>query len=228
MQLADAEPGQAGSRVLLLLTGSPTNSALRSGVRRSAVQQVGCQLQDSPDQISEALQAILAEKQFLGRVNHPRESRTNRRRARSSTGSRKSASGSQYRISRSFARADGSAGNRCLPPHRSRIRARCSGRGRKVAAPGVPAARTSEGHVQSGQARVVPQPSPATDAQGPAELQGDVILPVQTGKRDSTSGVDWIGNRPSRSASCASPTPLHRPAGDAVRLLRDIDKRYLL
>ena len=39
---------------------------------------------------------------------------------------------SQRRIPRSFARADGSARNRSPPPHRSRIRARYSGRGRKV------------------------------------------------------------------------------------------------
>src|SRR5258708_38136387 len=44
-------------------------------------------------------------------------------------------------------------------------------------------------------ARVVPQPSP-TDAQGPAELQVDVILPVQTGKIYSTSSVDWKWNSP--------------------------------
>src|SRR5208282_1637124 len=40
----------------------------------------------------------------------------------------------------------------------------------------------------------VPQPSSAADAQGPADLQVDAILPVTPGKMYLTSSVDWKGN----------------------------------
>jgi len=73
-------------------------------------------------------------------------------------------------------------------------------------------------------ARVVPQPSPAADAQGPAELQVDAIIPVKPGKVYSTSSVDWKGNSAITTEEVAP--LLHLPPGqpaDAVRLLRDIE-----
>ncbi len=87
-------------------------------------------------------------------------------------------------------------------------------------------------------ARVVPQPSSAGDAQNAAEahseshseLQVDVIIPVTPGRAYSASGVDWKGNS-AISTSEVAPL-LHLPTGqpaDAVRLLQDIesvDKLY--
>jgi outer membrane protein assembly factor BamA len=73
-------------------------------------------------------------------------------------------------------------------------------------------------------ARVVVQPPPAADAQGPAEVQVDAIVPVVPGKVYSTSGVEWKGN--SAIATSEVAPLLHLATGqpaDAVRLLRDID-----
>jgi outer membrane protein assembly factor BamA len=70
----------------------------------------------------------------------------------------------------------------------------------------------------------VPQPSSAADAQGPADLQVDAILPVTPGKMYLTSSVDWKGN--SAIAITEVAPLLHMPPGqpaDAVRLLRDIE-----
>jgi outer membrane protein insertion porin family len=73
-------------------------------------------------------------------------------------------------------------------------------------------------------ARVVLQPAPAADAQGPAELEVDAIVPVMPGKVYSTSSVEWKGNSAIATGEVA---PLiHMPPGqpaDAVRLLRDIE-----
>jgi outer membrane protein assembly factor BamA len=73
-------------------------------------------------------------------------------------------------------------------------------------------------------ARVVPQPASAEDAQGPADLEVDAIVPVTPGKVYSTSGVDWKGN--SAIATSEVAPLLHLPVGqpaDAVRLLHDIE-----
>ncbi len=79
-------------------------------------------------------------------------------------------------------------------------------------------------------ARVVREPSSAADAQAPADLQVDAIIPVTPSKVYSTSGVDWKGNSAITTGEVAP--LLHLPPGqpaDAVRLLRDIenvDKLY--
>jgi outer membrane protein insertion porin family len=65
----------------------------------------------------------------------------------------------------------------------------------------------------------------ATDSQDGAEIEVDAIVPVTPGKIYSTSGVTWKGNS---AISMAELAPLiHLPVGepaDAVRLLRDIEK----
>jgi outer membrane protein assembly factor BamA len=69
-----------------------------------------------------------------------------------------------------------------------------------------------------------PQPSSAADAQNPAELLVDAVLPVTPGKMYLTSSVDWKGNSAIATAEVA--LLLHMPPGqpaDAVRLLRDIE-----
>lgn len=79
-------------------------------------------------------------------------------------------------------------------------------------------------------ARVLPTPAPAADSPGPAEIQVDSIVPVKPGKMYSTSSIDWKGNS---AITIAEVAPLvHLPPGqpaDAVRLIRDIenvDKLY--
>ena len=73
-------------------------------------------------------------------------------------------------------------------------------------------------------ARVVPPPSPAADAQGPAELEVDAIVPVTPGRIYSTSSVNWKGNS---AIAISEVAPLiHLPSGqpvNAVRLLRDLE-----
>jgi outer membrane protein insertion porin family len=73
-------------------------------------------------------------------------------------------------------------------------------------------------------ARVLPQPAAAADEPGPAELQVDAIVPVTPGKVYSTSSVEWKGNS---AIATSEVSPLvHMPPGqpaDGVRLLRDIE-----
>jgi outer membrane protein assembly factor BamA len=79
-------------------------------------------------------------------------------------------------------------------------------------------------------ARVVLQPSSAADAQGPADVQVDAIIPVAPGKMYLTSSVNWKGNSALTTSEVAP--LLHMPPGqpaDAVRLLEDVkvvDKLY--
>ncbi|MGB6384358.1 MAG: POTRA domain-containing protein [Terriglobales bacterium] len=75
-------------------------------------------------------------------------------------------------------------------------------------------------------ARVVPQtaPAPTADAQAPAELEVDAIVPVTPGKIYSISSVEWKGNSAIATGELAP--LLHLPIGqpaDAVRLLHDIE-----
>ncbi len=73
-------------------------------------------------------------------------------------------------------------------------------------------------------ARVLPAPPPVADAQGPAEVAVDAILPVDPGRVYSTSGVAWKGNAAIATSEVAS--LLHLTPGqpaDAVRLAHDLD-----
>jgi len=73
-------------------------------------------------------------------------------------------------------------------------------------------------------ARIVPQPPSAENDQASAEIEVDAILPVAPGKVYTTSSVDWKGNSALTTAEVA---PLiHLPSGqpaDAVHLLHDLD-----
>jgi outer membrane protein insertion porin family len=73
-------------------------------------------------------------------------------------------------------------------------------------------------------ARLVPQPSSAADAQGSVELQVDAIIPAMPGKVYSTSSVDWKGSSAITTVELAPllHLPLGQPA-DTVRLLRDLE-----
>jgi outer membrane protein assembly factor BamA len=73
-------------------------------------------------------------------------------------------------------------------------------------------------------ARVARQPSVAADRQTAAEVQVDALVPVTPGKVYSTSSVEWKGNS-AISADELAPL-LHLPTGqpaDAVRLVHDIE-----
>jgi outer membrane protein assembly factor BamA len=72
--------------------------------------------------------------------------------------------------------------------------------------------------------RVVPTSASDSDSQGHAEIQVDAIVPVTAGKVYSTSGVTWQGN--SAIATSEVAPLLHMSLGqpaDAVRLFRDLE-----
>jgi len=180
-----------------------------------------------PDRVSEALQAILTEKQFPGRVDFLRN-------AEESSGALTAIA---YRVEEVSIRIRGVEFPGASPEQTSllttaarRLRSAEYGRSTLV---GVAKFDLLPVYLQRGylkatfgpsDARVVPQPSPAADAQGPAELQVDAIIPVKPDKIYSTSRVDWKGN--SAIATDEVAPLLHMPPGqpaDAVRLLRDVE-----
>jgi len=74
-------------------------------------------------------------------------------------------------------------------------------------------------------AHVVPESSPPADAQAAADVQVDAIVPVTSGKIYKASSADWKGNSAIPTAELAP--LLHLSPGqpaDAVRLLLDLDK----
>jgi outer membrane protein assembly factor BamA len=73
-------------------------------------------------------------------------------------------------------------------------------------------------------ARVLPQPTTAADAQGSAEIEVDAIIAVTSGKVYATSSVDWKGNSAIATAEIAPLIHLQpgQPA-DAVRLSHDVE-----
>jgi outer membrane protein insertion porin family len=180
-----------------------------------------------PDRVSEALQAILTEKQFPGRVDFLRN-------AEESSGT---LSAIDYRVEEISIRIRGVEFPGASPEQTALLTAaahRLTGAeyGRSslaaVAKFDLLPVYLQRGYLKAAfgpsDARVVPQPSPAADAQGPAELQVDAIVPVTPGKIYSTSSVDWNGNSAITTREIAP--LLHLPPGqpaDAVRLLRDIE-----
>jgi outer membrane protein assembly factor BamA len=182
-----------------------------------------------PDRISEALQAILSEKQFPGRVNYLRESQDE---------SGGSLSAIDYRIEEVSFRIRGVEFPGASPEQTAllttaarRLTGAEYGRATLAAAAkfDLLPVYLQRGYLKAAfgpsEGRVVPQSSTPGDTQGPAELQVDAIVPVQPGRVYSTSGVDWKGNSAITIAELAP--LLHLPTGqpaDAVRLLRDIEK----
>ena len=181
-----------------------------------------------PDRVSEALQAMLTEKQFPGRVNYLRESLDE---------SGGPLSAIAYRVEEVSIRIR-TVEFPGASPEQTALLATAARRltgaeyGRAtlaaVAKFDLLPVYLQRGYLKAafGQsdARVVPQPSPAGDAQGPAELQVDAIVPVMPGKVYSTSSVLWKGNSAIEIGELAP--LLHLPPGqpaDAVRLLRDIE-----
>ena len=229
MQLADAEPSKLVPAHFENFVGF-TDDELRTalGSRVPLFKQLLPIAGNLPDQISEALQAILTEKQFPGRVNYLRESQDE---------SGGPLSAVAYRVEEVSIRIR-SIEFPGASPEQTALLATAARRlpgaeyGRAVLAAvakfDLLPVYLQRGYLKAAfgpsDARAVPQPLPATDAHGPAELQVDVILPVQTGKMYSTSSVDWKGNSAIKIGELAP--LLHLSTGqpaDAVRLLRDIE-----
>ncbi len=184
-----------------------------------------------PDRVSEALQAILTEKQFPGRVDFLRN-------AEESTDTLNAI---DYQVEEISIRIRGVEFPGASPEQTALLTIaahRLTGAeyGRSslaaVAKFDLLPVYLQRGYLKAAfgpsEARVVPQPSSASDAQAPAELhselQVDAIVPVTPGKVYSTSGVDWKGNSAINTAEVAP--LLHLPTGqpaDAVHLLRDLE-----
>ena len=229
MQLADAEQSKlvpAHFENFVWFTDDKLRTALQ--LRVPLFKQLLPIAGSLPDRVSEALQAMLTEKQFPGRVNYLRESLDE---------SGGPLSAIAYRVEEVSIRIR-TVEFPGASPEQTALLATAARRltgaeyGRAtlaaVAKFDLLPVYLQRGYLKAafGQsdARVVPQPSPAGDAQGPAELQVDAIVPVMPGKVYSTSSVLWKGNSAIEIGELAP--LLHLPPGqpaDAVRLLRDIE-----
>jgi outer membrane protein insertion porin family len=182
-----------------------------------------------PDRVSEALQALLAENHFPGRVDHQSN-------ADLSTGTLNAI---DYRVEEVSIRIRSvefpgaspeqtplliAAAHRLIGAEygRSSLAA--------VAKRDLLPVYLQRGYLKAAfgpsEARALPQPSSGADSQdvAVADVLVDAILPVTPGNAYSTSGLDWKGNSAVTTAELAP--LLHLPAGqpaDAVRLLRDIE-----
>ncbi|MGD0790210.1 MAG: POTRA domain-containing protein [Terriglobales bacterium] len=180
-----------------------------------------------PDRVSETLQAILTEKNFPGRVNYLRQ-------GDESSGVLNAI---DYRVEEVSIRIRGVEFPGASPEQTALLTTaarRLTGAeyGRStlaaVAKSDLLPVYLQRGYLKAtfgpSDARVVPQPAPPADAQVPADVQVDAIVPVTPGKVYSTSSLEWKGNSAITTAEVAP--LLHLPTGqpaDAVRLLRDIE-----
>jgi outer membrane protein assembly factor BamA len=229
MQLADADQSKLVSahfENFVWFTDDELRTALQSRV--PLFKQLLPIAGTLPDRVSEALQAMLTEKQFPGRVNYLRESQDE--------------SGGPliaiaYRVEEVSIRIRSVEFPGASPEQTALLTSaarRLTGAeyGRTtlaaVAKFDLLPVYLQRGYLKAAfgpaDARVVPPPSPAADAQAPAELQVDAIVPVTPGEMYSTSSVDWKGNSAIKIGELAP--LLHLPTGqpaDAVRLLRDIE-----
>ncbi len=203
-----------------------TDDELRAAVQRSVplFKQLLPIAGNLPDRVCDALQAILSEKRFPGRVDFLRE-------AEESSGTLNAI---VYRVEEVTIRIRSVE----LPGASPEQTTLLTNAGRRLT--GAEYLRSSlaavakfdllpvylqRGYLKAAfgpsDARVVPQPSSAA---GPAELEVDAIVPVTPGRIYSTSSVDWKGNS---AIAISEVAPLiHLPLGqpvDAVRLLRDLE-----
>jgi outer membrane protein assembly factor BamA len=182
-----------------------------------------------PDHVSEALQSILSEKYFPGRVDYVREGGE----------SDNAPSAFVYRVEEVSIRirnVEFPGASPDLTALLTTVATRIAGAEYSRAALAAAAkfdflpVYLQRGYLKAAfgpsDAHVVPQtaPTPAADAQAPAELEVDAIVPVTQGKIYSTTGVEWKGNSAVKTGELAPliHLPIGQPA-DAVRLLRDIE-----
>ncbi len=180
-----------------------------------------------PDRVSEALQAIFTEKRFPGRVDFLRN-------AEEPSGALNAI---DYRVEEVSIRIRGVEFPGASPEQTAllttaarRLTGAEYGRSTLAAAASFDLLPVylQRGYLKAAfgpsDARVLPQTAPTADAQGPAELQVDAIIPVKPGQVYSTSSVAWKGNSAITTAEVAP--LLHLPTGqpaDALRLLHDIE-----
>jgi outer membrane protein assembly factor BamA len=180
-----------------------------------------------PDRVSEALQAILTEKQFPGRVDFLRN-------AEESSGAQNAI---VYRVEEVSIRIRSVEFPGASPEHATLLTTAARRlMGAEYGRSSLAAAAKSDllpvylqrGYLKAAfgpsDARVVPQPPLAEDAQGSADVQVDAIVPATPGKVYSTSSVDWKGASAITAGELAP--HLHLPRGqpaDAVRLLSDLE-----
>ena len=230
MQLADADQSKlvpAHFENFVWFTDDELRTALQSRV--PLFKQLLPVAGSLPDRVSEALQAILSEKQFPGRVNYLRESQDE---------SGGPLSAIDYRVEEIGIRIHNVEFPGASPEQTSLLTTAAHhltgaeyGRATlaAVAKFDLLPVYLQRGYLKAAfgpsDARMVPEPSPPGDAQAPADLQVDAILPVTPGKMYSTSSVDWKGNSAIKIDELAPllHLPTSQPA-DAVRLLRDIEK----
>ncbi|HMD15686.1 MAG TPA: POTRA domain-containing protein [Terriglobales bacterium] len=180
-----------------------------------------------PDHVSEALQSILTEKHFPGRVDY----------LRAGDASGGALNGIDYRVDEVSIRIrdvefPGASPEQTalLTTAAHRLAGAEYGRSTLSAAAkfDLLPVYLQRGYLKAAfglsDARVVPQSSVAADPQGLADVLVDAIVPVTPGKVYSTSGVEWKGNSALTAGELAP--LLHLPTGqpaDAVRLLRDLE-----
>jgi outer membrane protein assembly factor BamA len=228
LQLTDTDqsklvPAQFGNFVWF------TDDELRTAVERRVplFKQLLPLTGNLPDQVSEALQAILTEKRLFGRVNYLREG--------DESGGPLHAI--EYRVEEVDIRIRGFEFPGASPEQATLLATAAS---RSIGASYERSALAAvakfdllpvylqRGYLKAAfgpsNARVVPHPSSAEGAQGSADVEVDAIVPVTPGKVYLAASVDWKGNSALKTTEVA---PLiHLPPGqpaDAVRLLRDID-----
>lgn len=181
-----------------------------------------------PDRVSEALQAILSEKNLPGRVNYLRE-------GQDQSGGPLVAIA--YRVEevsiriRNFELPGASPEQTALlteAAHRSIGANYDRSALAAIAKFDLLPVYLRRGYLQAkfgpSDAHVVPQTPAAADAPGAAEIEVDAIVPVTPGKLYATSSVDWQGNSALPAAELAP--LLHLPPGqpaDAVRLVHDLE-----
>jgi outer membrane protein insertion porin family len=206
-----------------------TDDELRTALQRSVplFKQLLPVAGNLPDRVSEALQGVLTEKQFPGRVDFLRN-------AEESSGALNAI---VYRVEEVSIRIR-SVEFPGASPEQTALLANAARRltGAEYARSSLAAAAKFDllpvylqrGYLKAAfgpsDARAVPQPPGAADAQDRAELQVDAIVPVNPGKIYSTSSVDWKGNAAITTDEVAP--LLHLQPGqpvDAVRLLRDLE-----
>jgi outer membrane protein assembly factor BamA len=185
-----------------------------------------------PDRISEALQAILTEKHFPGRVDYLREEQ----------GSAGPLTAIQYRVQevsiqvRAVEFPGASPEQITLLTAAARHSFIIGAAYDRSALAAIAQFDLLPVYLQRGylkaafgpsDARVLPQPSPEADAEGPADLHSDLhvdaIIPVTPGNIYTASGVDWKGNSAIPTSELAP--LLHLPTGqpaDVVRLVDDL------
>ncbi len=180
-----------------------------------------------PDRVSEALQAILTEKHFPGRVDYPRA-------ADESGGPLHAIDYHVEEVSIRIRNVEfpGASPDQAALLTTAARRLKGAEYGRSVLAATAKLdllpVYLQRGYLKAtfgpSDARVVPQPAAGENEQASSDLEVDAILPVTPGKAYTTSTVDWKGNSAVTTAEVA---PLiHLPSGqpaDAVHLLQDLE-----